>query len=543
MSIYKLRTELGHYFKWVLILVAVTVVVGTFFSFGPGTNLGGGESKGQEAVLAKVSLGNPADGVKITRGEFETMWQQYIDMNQQSGPQSPFYLAQMRSSLFSSLVQTKLALVAAAQEGVDVTNSAVDDQIEKYVTQYLKADRDLYIGRPGKNEKRPDDPRRDRQYIDALSSDGKSVRAREDFYRLKIPADQVRAELAIQGLQEKIKRSVPKPTDEEIKNSFNQNTVTMIAVIKSPDKPKEQIRNKAESYLKEANNGADFMKLAKESVPGTPMEKSGPTVTYSFDDRNKMPIEVRDKTEKLQPGQITPLIDTDYAYIIARLDSSTPKTPAPDPKALADRRKAIEDERSNTAMQDFQKKLTAGRNVAIYDSEMHGYWALSEAQQVMFTDPAKYKQKMDEATTALYHALNNPETVKLCASSMLAQLYFGQGKFKETALLLGGLLNGETRMAESADLRIMLGDSLVKIGKKDQAIDNYQIAMRMSKYNSANLEQVKTKFKDLGRTDLVKQTDALLVEQKKREAAAKALEQSQTPPPATTNKPPTGAKP
>ena len=429
------------------------------------------------------------------------MWQRD---QQQSGPQSPFNLAQMRSNLFSSLVDTKLALVAAAQEGVEVSNSAVDNQIEKYVTQYLNSDRDLYIGRPAKNEKRPADPRQDRRYIDALSSNGQSISERESFYTSKIPTDQVRAELAIQGLQEKIKKSVPKPTDQEVANSFNRFTISRIMVIKSPDKPKEQVRNKAESYLKEATGGGDFAKLAKDSIAGTPLEKAGPTVSYSFDDRNSVPIEVREKVEKLQPGQITPLVGNRFCLLHSQAGQLDAKDTGPGfegPRRPAQGYRARALQYRHAGFPEEADGRPERGCLRFGDAWLLGYGRSSAGYA--FTDPAKYKQKTDEAITALYHSLNNPETNKrLRHFHAGTALLYSRATTRKQRCCSIVMLNGESRQAESADLRMMLGDSLVKTDRKDQAVDSYKIAMRMSKYNSANLEQAQDQVQGFGQSPI-----------------------------------------
>jgi len=534
MSIYTLRTELGHYFKWVLIAVVLILIVGVFYSFGPSTNLGGREKPTENSLLAKVSLGKDGTPIEITRGEFEAAWDRETGMDRQATT-SEFELAQKRSGLLGRIIEGNLWFLVAQQEGVQVSNADVDSEIDKRIKLLLNDDRNLYIGLPANGEKRPDDPRNDQRYLDALSRDDKSIGEREARCRDMISVDQVRAELAVRALQKKIMDSAPKPSDQDIANSYNEYKVTSIVVGKLPGAPVEQARKKADSYLKEAQGGADFVQLAKSAVTGSGTQNPDPTTTYTFEDHYKVPAEVRGKVENLQPGQITPVIETNDAYYIAKLESVTPKPPAKlDQKTKDDRAKAIQQERAGAKMADFEKKLTANRNVQFFDPEMHGYWALSEAQQVAFSDPAKAKQKMGEAIAALTNSLNAPGTNVRCASSILAQIYYAQGNYEETAVLLDSMLNGKTPLPESADLRVMLGDSLVKIGKKDQAVASYEKAMRMSKYNSDNLKMLKDKFEELKRPDLVRQTDALLVEQLKREEARKALEKANIPAPAPT---------
>ncbi|MCX6346074.1 MAG: SurA N-terminal domain-containing protein [Armatimonadetes bacterium] len=527
MGIYKLRTELGHYFKWILLGVLVPIfVIGGMFAFNQGgmPTGRGPRSDVDSEVIAKVN------GLDITRGELEGSWLRTLEQINQSGGQSLLMLAQYRGMIFQQMVQSKVMLAAAEQGGVDISDATVDEEITKAVTVFLKNDRKSILGKLTKQEEAVD-PRDDSNYRSELAKldPPSSVGDRERAAISMIPRDQVRAQLAQQGLVKKIQDSAKRVTDADVKASYNVYKLTRIAVVGAA---REQLKTKADKIVAEAKGGADFKALAKTANAGGPFAKSGSQVVYSFNTRNEVIPAVRDAAEKMKPGDVSPAIDLDSAYIVFKLDEVVPKLPAKmDKKTLDERKKQIEQERQTAASTEFQQKITKARKVEVIDPEMKGYWLLSEAM----TNPAKSVMLRKAAEASFKAALKKKEN-NIYASAQLATLYFEDGNYKDTETLLNGLLNA-AHTGESAEMRKMFGDVQVKLNKNKDAVVNYKIAGEIARNNNpAVMKQLIAAYKGIGRTDLANEMVAQKADYDKRKAAFEAMQKKQPAAPNTAPK-------
>jgi tetratricopeptide (TPR) repeat protein len=524
MSIYKLRTELGHYFKWVLlgVLVPIFVISGaSYFGNQMGGDSGGSRSDADSEVIAKVN------GLDITRGELENAWESRREELQRGGVQSLIMLVQYRAQVFQLLVQSKVMLTAAQQEGIDVSDATIDEEVTKAVTGFLKNDQKSILGTLSKAQE-ASDPRDDRDYASALAKldPPLSIGDREKYAESMIPRDQVRAQLAQQGLDEKIKGSAAPVTDADVKASYNVCKLTQILVMGGA---KEQLKTKADKILAEAKGGADFKALAKTANAGGPFDKSGSEVVYSFDTGNVDPA-IRAAAEKMKAGDVNS-VDLDSAFIVFKLDEVVEKPAETDKKALDERKKQIEQERQMAASTEFQQKITKARKVEVIDPEMKGYWQLGEAM----TNPAK-APTLRKAAEASFKAALKKRVNNIYASAQLASLYFENGNFKDAETLLNGLLN-TSRVGESAEMRKMFGDVQVQLGKKDAAIVNYKIAGDLARNNNpVVMDELIKAFEAIGKTDLSNEMVAQKADYEKRKAAFEASQKKAAPAPNTAPK-------
>ena len=494
MSIYKMRTQFGGALKVLLGIIALGFLIGGIFSFSGAPVGRGPQANGASDVVAVVN------GSEIKRQEFETAWDQVVNAGERRMV-SPLQYADMRAGIFQELVQSRLLLSAAAQMGVDVSNRRVNDEIDKQVVEYLKQNRDVVLGKAGKGENRPEDPRDDADYKRELASIGSSVSQQEEFARSRVSEGQVRAKLAWEGVQAKIKAGIKPVTEADIKASYDVYQIRQI-VLPAGSLPKEQVSARAKKIRDAAVRGEDFAKLAKENSEGPNKDKGG-EMLLSFDNRWFLPPQVREIIQKMKPGDISPVIDTQFGSYIVKLEGITPKPPAKlDKKTKDERKKQIQQEREMTAQMAFQEELSKKQDVKVMDPELDAYWKMYEARQA-FADRAEYEKKMKLAVASLRKAVKERPNNNVAAAK-LAQLLDEQGKTEEAIRLLYPLLEGKNASMEGADIRVMLGDMLLKTKETEKAIEQYKVASEVAlKTDLQTHQRLMAKFQDLKRPDLV----------------------------------------
>ena len=508
MGIYKIRTEFGHQLKLWLGFLALIFIVGAAFSFGPSMFGGGKDREGgySNEVVAEVN------GAKITRGDFDKSWEAMYEKAKNQGIYSPLQLAYARQQIFSQLVNTQLLLSAAKDMGVDVSDRKVNDEVDKYVTMYLQQNRRTVLGNISKDEEKID-PRDDKDYKDALSKNGYSLGQEEDIAKQNVPVDTIRSQVAIKGIQDKIRSQVKPSTAKDVTDSYNVYKVRQIVLLYKG--AKSQIDNKADKILAEAKSGKDFAELAKQNTD-MPDKKTGGAAVYSYETRMMFPQEMRDAIAQMKPGDVSPVIKTDMGVAIVKLESMSQKLPAKfDRKVQDQRRKDIDAERLNTALMDFGKKMQAKQKVTVKDPELLGYWSLTEAQSAMM-DPVKYKEDMKTAEDAFTKVKDK----SVYAVIMLAQIKQQDGKAKEAIGLLEPILEGKNATAEGADLRMMLGNLYLQQKMKDKAINQYVQASEVAQQDVNMHQQILEKFKQLNKPELAAKEQKTIADLQARLKAA-----------------------
>ena len=517
MSIYKMRSLFGSWTKYIFGLIIIIFVIGAYFVFGGPTPQAQRDERGVEAI-AKVN------GQEITRGEFEAVWEQAMDAQRKQGVRSPLQYAEVRGSIFQSLVQSRQILDAAEEMEIDVSDDKVEKEVSKVVTMYLNQNREAILGKLSKKQMKVD-PRDDDEYKSELAAINSSIAQQEEIVRSRIPAEQVRAQIAQQGIVEELKRRAKKVTDKDVMDSYNVYRIRQIVLMKG-NLPEKQLTNKANKILAEAKAGKDFGTLAKLNSEG-PMKANGGEAEYSFDMRWMYPAEVQKIIKSMKPGKISPVIHTESGMYIVKLESITPKLPANlDKKAKAERKKMIKQDNEMNVMMAFQQGLTKNQKVVVTDPEMLGYWTLSQAMQSM-NNPAVYEKKRAEAMKAFERALESRSN-NIYAESKLAQLEVETGKTKEATTRLSKMLDVDNR-AESPDLRIMLGDLYVKQNKTDQALEQYKIASESASYDPNVHQQLVMKYQQMKKLDLVAAEQKWIADHEKRMAEQQAAQAKKMP--------------
>ncbi|MDH7600993.1 MAG: SurA N-terminal domain-containing protein [Armatimonadota bacterium] len=519
MSIYKMRTEFGKYLKPILFVIAAIFLVGAIWSFGTAPTrrrMEGIENAG--AVIAKVN------GVDIRRGDFEAAYEQAAEEAKNRGMRSPLVHADIKAQVFQQLVNEIVLYQIAKEMGVDISDRRVREEIDKAVTEELKINREAVLGKLSK-KRAAVDPRDDAEYKSELAAVGSSLAQQEEIARSKYPPNKIRAMLAQQGIQEKIKARVGRVTDEDVKASYTVYKIRQI-MLQTGKFPEEQLMAKARKIVEAARRGADFAKLARENSPSG-FGQAGEPFELSFETSFGYPKEVLDALKEMKPGDVSDPIKTDWGIIVIKLEAVTSKMPAKlDKKILEERRNQIRQMREMQAYQELQKRIQQSRNVKIFDPEILAYWELNKAMSA--ASPAEMKRHRKLAISALTRArLAKPSDPIIGAK--LAQLLYEDGRTEEALRILYPMLEGKEAIAEGADLRMLLGDMLVKTGEKERAVEQYKIASEVAINDPATHHQLVQKFEQLKRPDLVAAERKWLDDYNKRLEQFRSMQQGSRP--------------
>ncbi|MGB9619942.1 MAG: hypothetical protein ACPL7K_05990, partial [Armatimonadota bacterium] len=227
----------------------------------------------------------------------------------------------------------------------------------------------------------------------------------------------------------------------------------------------------------------------------------------------------------------------EYGIFIVKLEGVTSKLPPKlDKKAKEERRRQIMQMREMAAASEIQRRMAENQKVEVFDPEILGYWQLMQAQQSV-TNPAEMRRLRKAAIKALMRARvqrNSP-----IASAKLAQLLYEDGRTEEAIRILYPMLEGEQATQEGADLRLLLGDMLLKKGEKDRAIAQYKIASEVATNDPGVHQQLVKKFEELKRSDLVEVEKKWLAdfevrrkqfEEMQKRAGGRAVPGDETPP-------------
>ncbi|MCL5103063.1 MAG: SurA N-terminal domain-containing protein [Armatimonadetes bacterium] len=524
MSIYRMRTEFGHYLKWVLYVIVLIFVIGAIYSFsgGGGITDGGRQAEGGSDVVAKVN------GAEITRNAFDSVWNTYQQRASEARIQSTLQFADMKAGVLQQMINSYLILSAAQQMGVDISDRKVDEQVEKVVVEFLKQNRESVLGKRKKYQ--AEDPRDDGEYKSELANAETSISQQEEMFRQRIPKDEIRAQIAREGITEKIKSEIKPVTDRDVTDSYNLYKVAQILLPKG-GAPEEQLQTKANKIVSETKAGGDFNALAKTANADGPLSKTGGKAEYSWETRYMYPPEVREAIERLKPGEVTPAISTGFGIYIVKLENVAPKLPAKiDKKTMNARRKEIAQDREMAAGMAFGKRMSEKRKVQVLDPELQAYWQLSEAQQ-QYLNQAEYRKLRGLAIASLAKAVKERPN-NILAKAKLAQLYNEDGQAAKAELILYGMLSGKEVLADTPDLWILLGDAQAKQNKSDKAVKSYQTASESARNDPNIHQQLMLKYKQLGRQDLVAAEQKWQADYDKRMAALKAMEVKNAPKPA-----------
>ena len=125
---------------------------------------------------------------------------------------------------------------------------------------------------------------------------------------------------------------------------------------------KEEAKQKAQAILERVRKGEDFAKLARENSddPGS-KEKGG---EYDFFGKGRMVPEFEETAFKLNPGQISDLVETQFGFHIIQLEERRSATSASDPKV----RQQITEKLKQEKLEARIDEITAASTVEVAEN-------------------------------------------------------------------------------------------------------------------------------------------------------------------------------
>jgi len=532
-----MRTKFGAGLKIILFFIAVIFVLGAFWQFG-GPSITGRNRGSSDEVIVKV------DGVEISRSAFNAKWNTAMENAKQQGVISLMAFADVRTSTIVGLIQGTRLQQIAADMGVDLSQSKVNAEIEKVVTSALKSNRKIALGTVDKDEEKTD-PRDDKKYIQSLSDVKRTVKMQEDEIRSRVPEAEIKANLAQQGIIEKIKGACEKEIDiQSVKDSYKTFSIHQIFLQKGKVSD-AQLLTKGKEIVKEARAGTkDFVSLAIANSD-LPDKAKGSPLDYSSELSYMLPPEVGKIVVGLKVGQITDPIKTDFGTYIVQLVSIKDKLPAKfDTKTIDARKKMLVQNLQMTKVRDIQKQMDDIKTIEFKDNEFKFLYdvynvtrkatsmqdantQLAKACSTFESDfklnqaADKSKDKKDEVKQGL------SDFAKAKYAQVLAQI----GQTQKAITILSQMVMGAGATSPSADMSKMLGDLFVQNKEIDKAVKCYQDASDMARFDINLRKSLVDGYKKIGRNDLAAAETTLIAKkesdikiwEKKNKGSAPAL--------------------
>ncbi|MFH1371735.1 MAG: peptidylprolyl isomerase [Planctomycetota bacterium] len=253
------------------------------------------------------------------------------------------YKSRIRGQALDAMIIEKLLDAQVAKAGIKVTDSDVNDEINKLLAQQGISMENLGA---------------------LLKMQGQSI---EQFRQ------QMKKGVTYEALMNKeVGKIDVNDADalafyEENKEDFNtpaQVQASHILIKVAPSATPEEkaaAKAKAEKLLKEIKDGADFATVARENSddPGSKIRGGD----LGFFGKGQMVKEFEDAAFGMQPGQVSDLVETQFGYHIIKVTGHKPAGLAPFAEVKDDIIKNLEQGKKNQTFRQYIQKLRAEANI------------------------------------------------------------------------------------------------------------------------------------------------------------------------------------
>ncbi|MEN6547115.1 MAG: peptidylprolyl isomerase [Armatimonadia bacterium] len=485
----------------VFYLIIFIFVVGAYTYFGGPSRSGQGSQGAAQGRMTPVVA--RVNGEKIPRELFEAN----MAMQRERMPEmDPTQERWMKSGLLTQLIDGIVMRQAVKKEHIKVSGADLarekDTQIQQIMDQRFPEQRELKHYLKKKN-----------LTLDKYKSD-----LRKEAFK---DTDALRQQVAEKKLQEQIESKVTM-TDEQLKDSFAE--VRASHILLDPKKCAEQAakqakpgqaapavdgdaiaKKKAEELLAQIKAGADFAKLAKDNSVCPSAAKGGDLDWFT---RDRMTPAFADAAFKLQVGQVSDVVKTDFGYHIIKVTGRRDNLPKDFEKNKQMLRDSALAQAKSKAWGEYKEKLTKEAQIEVFDPELLAYRLMDEGKQ-------------PEAMLKLQEAVKmNPSNGS--AIWELSQLYKEQKNIAEATKLVDQL-TALPEGAASPRVHLELGDLYGAQKDRAKALAQYKEAFdRASGYTTANFGtnmQVEGKLKAMGDTTLTPQVSKWLADYRAQQPA------------------------
>ncbi|UCH33361.1 MAG: peptidylprolyl isomerase [Armatimonadota bacterium] len=503
MGFVSMRRNFGRHMRTLLYVIFGVFLVSCFYYFGSYTGSPARRQQGGEAgdVVAVVN------GEKVDRATFETVFQTQYERYEQMGMGTLGMLEMLRWQLLDSLIQQRLLVAAAKEQGIKVSRGELNKELDRQIEEALEA-RGARAARS----------QRDRRLVED------AIRSRKD---------EVRDAMLVQRLQEMVKSQV-KATDQAVRESYKQVKARHILVrVDESGKnglPDAEAKQKADGILAKLKDGADFADQAKQSSDDQANADKGGDLDYFG--RGQMTPEFEKAAFALKPGGMSDVVKTPFGYHIIKVEDERYNLPDDYQDKKGEYRKQYIERQLSRAWQEFTAELRRQATIEIKDPEMRAAKARMEGR----TDEA-----IEQFTQALRSARPGDQ-VRAAILFTLGQLYGEKENWEKAAEMFEGSL--DAAMSSLQEIYLALGEAYAKLGNKEKSLEYYQAAEDEAPDDFMTRQRLLTAYEEMGdveaaarqKTWIDEQQRQWAEEQQKRiEEAAKqaAPEAQEQPEPAT----------
>lgn len=239
-----------------------------------------------------------------------------------------------KEMLLNQSIDELLLLQEAKKQGISVTAGELSKVIDDAITQSGLSKEDF--------EK-------------SLEEQDLTMDFMEDYYR---------KQLTINELLNKTVLSKMIISSSEVKEYYenNKNEFIISGQIRARHILVESAEE-AEEILKQLNDGADFIGLAKEKSTCPSASEGGDLGYFSS---GQMVREFEDAAFELDVGEISPIVETQFGYHIIKLLDKNPETIINLGDAMQDIEEKLKLEKQNTAFTDYLDMLREKANIKIF---------------------------------------------------------------------------------------------------------------------------------------------------------------------------------
>lgn len=499
MSIVRMRKSMKSWGHYLMFIVAVVFIIGFI-----GLGLSGSRSQKSDVGTGLVAKVN---GDKIDRKTYELHVQREIERLEDErgmGMLGPLEEAQLRAQIFDQTVEQMLLVQAAKRERVKVSRGETRRRIEEYVDQQVKQWREMLLaGMKG--------PKTDQAFETQLQrrQPGMTIRKLRSDLRKSLDVEQIREQLLIQKLGEKLKQMV-KTDEASVRASFDEIRFKQITV-GSQRRSMAQAEQRAKELAEKAAKGSDFSALARQYSEDQ-YKAAGGDRGY-FLRRAYIEPDLADEVFKLKAGEVSKPITTTQGFVIAKVEAKRSALP-PDfnepkkKKAYMDAYAAQEAERVQAKFFDEVHKTA---KIQVYDSELKAHTIIKDLFSAMALGSlVERKVKIESAIKEYRRALlaaNDQPNAMARAYAQIAYLYtvlrspalFSPTKEEDAKYRAEAkkVLEEALKWSESNDLRMMLADLQIEEGQFDKAVENLGVVYDNA-FEDANVHsQLQAKYEKM----------------------------------------------
>lgn len=276
----------------------------------------------------------PKDSAAIVNGESITIQ----DINEQYERVPEEYKQFItKEMILNQSIDELLLLQEAKKEGISVTAEELSEVIDNLIAQ------------------------------SGLSKEDFDKTLEEQNLTMEFLKDYYKKQLIINNLLNKTVISKIIVSSSEIEEYYNNNKNEFITP--------EQVRarhilvesvDEADEILKQLNDGADFIELAKEKSTCPSASEGGDLGYFAI---GQMVKEFEDAAFALEVGEISPVVETQFGYHIIKLLDKKPETAIKLEDAMQDIEEKLKLEKQNTAFADYLVMLIEKADIKIFEEK------------------------------------------------------------------------------------------------------------------------------------------------------------------------------